>query len=313
MDSSLRRHSSDKDEISETGRLQGARCSVLLIFSMMALAADPSKQRARRELIMIAVQPLVKPLVTACVKLGVNPLWLVALHGITASVAAVFIALGPAYWPWAGILLLLRMLLDNMDGAVARASGQVTLAGRYFDTGTDLVTNALLFVALCFTANPVLAVVAFFLLTWLLSLDFNLERLYQQPRQGTRPVLQPAPQPGPRVLLDVTRQFYELVMAPQDRLIERLEKWRFERISGRSYSRAPLDWQLAWFDLFSTASLVNLGLSTQTVLLALLLFMGLPGLYVTLVLSQGILILLVQLWRGLRFRNYVREVTANAG
>lgn len=262
---------------------------------------------------MIAVQPLVNPVVQLCVRLGVNPLWLVLLHGILATVAALFIILGPAYWAWAGVLLVLRMLLDNVDGAVARASNQVTLAGRYFDTGTDLITNALLFIALSFTANPLLAVLAFVLLTWLLSLDFNLERLYLQPRQETRPVLPPAPTPGPQGLLDISQRLYRLVMEPQDRLIERIEKRRFERIAGRPFEGAPLDWQLAWFDLFSTASLVNLGLSTQTVLLALLLFLGVPGVYVTVVLCQAALILLVQLWRELRFRNYVREETSNDG
>lgn len=294
-------------------RVQGGPCAVLLIFRLMTVAANHGKERARRELIMIAVQPLVRPLVQLCVQLGVNPLWLVGLHGLLATLAAVFIVLGPAYWTWAGILLVLRMLLDNMDGAVARASGQVTLAGRYFDTGTDLITNGLLFIALCFTANPLLAILAFVLLTWLLSLDFNLERLYLQPRQGTRPLLPPAPTPGPPGLLEVSKRLYQLVMEPQDRLIERIEKRRFERIAGRPYGHAPLDWQLAWFDLFSTASLVNLGLSTQTVLLALLLFLGVPGVYVTLVLCQGALIALVQVWRGLRFRNYLREETANAG
>ena len=280
---------------------------------MMTVAANNSKERSRRELIMIAVQPLVKPLVQACVRLGVNPLFLVLLHGLLATVAAVFIVLGHEWWTWAGVLLLMRMLLDNMDGAVARASGQVTQAGRYFDTGTDLITNALLFVALSFTTGPLLAFLAFLMLTWLLSLDFNLERLYLQPRQGTRPLLPPAPTPGPTWLLDVSKRLYSAVMAPQDQLIERIEKRRFARIAGRPYESAPLDWQLAWFDLFSTASLVNLGLSTQTALLALLLFLGVPGVYVTLVLLQGALILLVQVWRGLRFRNYVREETANAG
>lgn len=277
----------------------------------MTLAAEPGKERPRRELILIAVQPLVRPIVNLFVRLGVNPLWIVAAHGLLAVLAAVFIVLGPAFWPWAAVFLLLRMLLDNIDGAVARGSGQVTQAGRYFDTGVDLVTNALLFAALAGTAGTVLSVVAFLLLTLLLSLDFNLERLYLQPRQGTRPQLPTAPKPGPAWLLGAFRGLYERIMAPQDRLIERSEIRRFERMAGRPFELAPLDWQLAWFDLFSTASLVNLGLSTQTALLALLLIAGQPWLYVTLVLLQGVLIMLVQIWRGFRFRNYLRQVKSD--
>lgn len=277
----------------------------------MTLAAEPGKERPRRELIMIAVQPLVRPIVNMCVRIGVNPLWIVAAHGLLAALAAVFIVLGPAYWPWAAASLVLRMLLDNIDGAVARASGQVTQAGRYFDTGVDLLTNALLFAALAFTAGPLLTVLAFVLLTALLSLDFNLERLYLQQRQGTRPQLNVAPAPGPAWLLAAFRGLYERVMAPQDRLIERLEKQRFARLAGRPPDQAPLDWRLAWFDLFSTASLVNLGLSTQTALLALLLVLGQPWLYVSVVLLQAGLILLVQLWRELRFRKYLKQVRAD--
>lgn len=262
---------------------------------------------------MIAIQPLIRPLVALCVRLRVNPLHIVATHALCAVAAAVLIVAGPAYWNWAAVLLLVRMLLDNIDGSVARGSGQVTLAGRYFDTGMDLITNALLFLALATVTHPLLALLAFALLMWLLSLDFNLERLYLQPRRGTRPVLEPVPEPGPAAVLVPFRQLYDLVLQPQDRLIETVELQRFRRLSGRDFDQAPLDWQLAWFDLFSTASLVNLGLSTQMILLALLLLLGQPAVYVILVLFQAGLIMLVQVWRGFRFRSYLQAGAADVG
>jgi len=261
---------------------------------------------------MTAVHPLIAPAVKLFSSLGVNPLWIVALHGLCAAVAALFIVLGPAWWPWAAALLLLRMLLDNIDGAVARASGQVTQAGRYFDTGLDLLTNFLLLLALATVGNVPLALLAFVVLTVLLSLDFNLERLYLEQRQGSRPELPPAPAPGPAFILRPFRSLYSLVLQPQDRLIERLEKTRFRRLAGRPFDEAPLDLRLAWFDLFSTASLVNLGLSTQTILLALLLLLGFPQLYPLLVVLQGILVLLVQLWRSQRFRQYLHVAVSGA-
>lgn len=262
---------------------------------------------------MIAIQPLIRPLVALCVRLRINPLHIVATHALCAVAAAVLIVAGPAYWNWAAVLLLVRMLLDNIDGSVARGSGQVTLAGRFFDTGMDLITNALLFLALATVTHPLLALLAFALLMWLLSLDFNLERLYLQPRRGTRPVLDPAPEPGPTAVLVPFRLLYDLVLKPQDRLIESVELQRFRRLSGREFDQAPLDWQLAWFDLFSTASLVNLGLSTQMILLALLLLLGQPAVYVILVLFQAGLILLVQVWRGFRFRSYLQAGAADVG
>ena len=48
----------------------------------------------------------------------------------------------------AALLLQLKTLLDNADGALARATGQVTLTGRYLDTIADLVVNAAVFAAL---------------------------------------------------------------------------------------------------------------------------------------------------------------------
>ncbi len=262
---------------------------------------------------MAAVQPLVTPLVRVLARLRVNPLWIVAAHALCATTAAVFIVLGSAWWPWAALLLLLRMLLDNIDGGVARASSRVTQAGRYFDTGLDLLTNLLLFAALATTSNVITALLAFLVLTFLLSLDYNLERLYLEQRQGSRPEMPVAPAPGPAAILLPFRRLYSLLLEPQDRFIEQLEKRRFRRLSGRTFESAPLDERLAWFDLFSTASLVNLGLSTQTILLALLLFIGFPGVYPTLVLLQGALIVLVQLWRSQRFRTYLQVAVTGAG
>ncbi len=271
------------------------------------------KERPSRELLLEAVLPLVRPLVVLSVRLGVNPLFIVAAHALSALGAATLIILGSQWWPWAAALLLLRMLLDNVDGSVARASGRVTLAGRYFDTGADLLTNACLFLALALVGNPLTALAAFLLLTLLLSLEFNLERLYREPRQVTGFKPDSEPESGPKWLLRPFRRLYNSVLAPQDRLIELVELARFRRLAGQPFELAPLDWRLAWFDRFATASLVNLGLSTQTLLLAVLLFAGFPGLYPVLVLLQGALVVLIQLWRGQRFRNYLQVVLTSAG
>lgn len=271
------------------------------------------KKRPSRELLLTVVLPLLQPLVRLCTRLRVNPLGIVALHGLCGLAAAVFLVLGPGWWPWAALLLLLRMLLDNLDGSVARASGQVTLAGRYFDTAVDLTGNAALFLALGLIGQPLLAALAFLLLTYLLSMDYNLERLYLKPRQGSDSEQQPAPEPGPQWILRPTQRLYRSVLAPQDRFIERLEQRRFRRLSGQPADSAPLDWQLAWFDRFSTASLVNLGLSTQSLLLILLILAGQPALYPLLVVLQALLVVLLQLWREHRFRNYLQVRLTGAG
>ncbi|HLR46017.1 MAG TPA: CDP-alcohol phosphatidyltransferase family protein, partial [Deinococcales bacterium] len=266
-----------------------------------------------REVLLAVVLPLIRAPVRLLVRLGVNPLWIVVVHAACAALAAWFIFLGPAWWPAAGVLLLIRMLLDNIDGAVARGSGSVTVAGRYLDTGLDLVTNFLLFLALTAVSGTVPALAAFVVLMFLLSYDHCTETFYAEVRDdsGTA-AASGGPAPGPQAVLVPFRALYAAVLAPQDRLFRRLELRRFERLAGVPFASAPVPWQRAWFDRFSGAVTVNTGLSTQSTLLALLLFAGVPHVYVPLVLLQALLVAGLQVWRSRRFRNYVRVAVSGA-
>lgn len=259
---------------------------------------------------MAVVHPLMAGPVRLLVSLRVNPLSIVALHGACAAAAALLIATGPRGWPPAAVLLLVRMLLDNIDGAVARASGQVTEAGRYADTGLDFVTNLLLFLALGTMTGQLPALAAFVLLMLLLSYDHCLEVSYMNLRAAPGSAAVPAE--GPRFVLVPFRWLYRLVLAPQDRLFRRLELSRFERLAGRPFASAPRGWQLAWFDRFAGSLVVNVGLSTQSTVLALLLLFGAPQAYVPLVFLQVLTMLLLQVWRSRRFRNYVQLAVPGA-
>jgi phosphatidylglycerophosphate synthase len=269
------------------------------------------KSRPRSELLMRLIEPLSLPLAGALARLNVDPLQIVAVHSLLGTIAAGLIAwAGPQWFPAAALLLFLKTLLDNTDGAVARISGQVTLAGRYFDTGMDFLVNALLFAALTVHLPAWLPLGAFLLLTFLLSLDHNLERLYQRQRQPEAAQQVAAGQP---LVLRCFRRLYELVLAPQDRLIERIENDRFERLSGIPAGTAPLDYRLAWWDMLSTSSLVNLGLSTQLTLFGLALLAGQPGWYAAAVYLMAAITLFVQLLRSVRFRAYLQRAGADPG
>ena len=87
----------------------------------------------------------------------------------------------------AALLLQVKTLLDNADGALARATGRVTLVGRYLDTLADLVVNAAVFAALAVvTGEPLLALAAFVALTLVLAVDYNATELYREAR-GEQP------------------------------------------------------------------------------------------------------------------------------
>jgi phosphatidylglycerophosphate synthase len=270
------------------------------------------KARPRSELLMQLAEPLARPLARLLARQGVDPLLIVALHSLLGMIAAGLIAWGgPPWFATAAVLLFLKTLLDNTDGAVARLSGKVTLAGRYFDTGMDFLVNALLFAALTVHMPAWLPLGAFLILTFLLSLDHNLERLYRLQRQSGTDLPQPAA--GQPLILRAFRQLYALVLAPQDRFIERLEQGRFEKLGGRAGRPAPLDHRLAWWDMLSTASLVNLGLSTQLTLLGLALLAGKPVWYVGALYLMAVYASLIQLLRSVRFRNYLKRAGADAG
>ena len=82
----------------------------------------------------------------------------------------------------AALLLQVKTLLDNADGLLARASGRVTLAGRYLDTEADLVVNAALFAALGYVDRRAVARARRLPRARRSSsrVDFNLAELYRE-------------------------------------------------------------------------------------------------------------------------------------
>lgn len=179
-------------------------------------------------------RPLAYVVVLALLPLRVPPP-VVVLAGLGAGIAAaVEIARGDLLV--AAGLVVVKTVLDGADGALARAADRVTAFGRYLDSDCDLVVNAALAVGIGYaTGRPLLALVAFVGATAVLSLNFNLRRVYEgwgaMPAGG-----------------GFARTFYELVYAPQDRLADRLVRRRPRR-------------RTLW-------AFHNLGLATQHTILA---------------------------------------------
>lgn len=273
-------------------------------------ATAAAKPRPRSEWIMWLLQPLATAGVRGLARLGVDPQTVVWSHAAVGMVAAAAIGVGgTAAWLSAAALLQLKTLLDNMDGGLARSTGRVTQMGRYLDTVLDTLVNALLFAALALHgpagwAWP-LALGAFLLLMAMLSLDFNLERRYRALR-GRVDGDDDAPAGAPEAWLRAFRGVYERLLRPQDRLIERLDRSAFARLRGALYDGAPLVDRLAWNDLWSTATLVNLGLSSQLLLLGVCLALGQPFAYVAVVYLLAAYVMTVQLVRAARFRRHLR-------
>ncbi len=217
-------------------------------------------------------RPLAHGLVLALLPLRVPPPAVLLAGAAVGIAAAVEIARGELIQ--AALLLQLKTVLDNADGGLARALGRVTALGRYLDTEADLLVNAALLSALGYaTGRPWEAAAAFLALTLVLGVDFNLERLYRR-EQGE----EEAPPAGRAPILE---RVYQILFAPQDRLVEGLVEARLRRL------QADREVRLAYHDAGTLTVLANLGLSTQLAALGVCLAVGLPSLYLWLALAGG--------------------------
>jgi phosphatidylglycerophosphate synthase len=218
--------------------------------------APSEARRAGRELVLEYVfRPLSNLLVPVLRRVGVPPHAVVLVNALTGLAAALILARGQLLA--AAVLLQLKTLLDNTDGQLARATGQVTLAGRYLDTISDLGVNAAVFAALAYaTGQPLVALAAFVALGLVLAGDYNATELYREARGAPTPQAPPTGDAPERVL----SRIYALVFGPLDRLF----RWLFRNSDP---------------DRLAVTVLANLGLSTQLLVLGLCLVLAAPEAY----------------------------------
>jgi phosphatidylglycerophosphate synthase len=224
-------------------------------------------RRAGRELLLEwAFRPAASLLVPFLRPTRVSPPAVVLANAATGLVAAVALARGELLA--AAVLLQAKTLLDNLDGELARATGRVTLLGRYLDTLADLVVNAALFVALGhLTGQWPLATAAFVALTLVLAADFNATELHR----AANPVASVEPLATGRRLERGLAAVYGALLGPLDRAARSLADRRLP--SGTSY------------DAVTVTVLANMGLTTQLVALGVCLALGLPSAYLWLCLG----------------------------
>ena len=272
-----------------------------------AAPAASAKPLPVREALMRVVQPLADGLVRRLTGTRVAPHHVVLTHTAIGLLAAWLLA-GGAWLGWlaAAVLLQVKSLLDNADGGLARATGRVTRMGRYLDTLMDLVVNAALFVALAQHGPGWLALLAFVALTLVLSTEFNAMRRHLEEHAEQPPALDEAPPGAPPGVLALLEGAYDTLLAPQDRLLRYLDARWFERADGAPWPHAAPSARRRWADTFSVATLVNLGLTTQMLLLGICAAVGLPYAYVVLVLLQVPYVLALQALRLRRYRAAVR-------
>jgi phosphatidylglycerophosphate synthase len=256
------------------------------------------KQRPAVEVVCEYVfRPAAQLVVLAFRPLGVSPPAVVLTNTVCGLGGAVAIIRGQLVV--GALLLQAKTVLDNADGQLARATGRVSVFGRYLDSESDLLVNAAVFAALgSATGEPFLALAAFCVLTLVLSLDFNLERLYRRERADERD-----PAPPARGLAGLLARVYALAYGSQDRAIE----WFVERRLGRL--RAGPAERLAYHDRATLTVLANFGLSTQLAVLGICLAAGEPAAYCWFVIGCGAAVVPLFVRRELLARRAGRQST----
>jgi phosphatidylglycerophosphate synthase len=267
------------------------------IYDRRVVAARPTLRGSRKQraapselLCEYVFRPLAHLVVLVLLPLRVPPPAVVLGSAATGLAAAVELA--REQWLTAALLLQLKTVLDNADGQLARAAGKESVLGRYLDSESDLLIDMALFAALGHvTGKWWLALVSFLVLTLVLSVDFNLERLYRREHGDPREA-----RPAATGLAAFFGRIYDAVYAPQDRLVEGFVEWRLRRLGAGPEGR------LAYHDRATLAVLANFGLSTQLAVLGICLAVQAPEAYLWIAIGCGVALIPLQLRRERRVR-----------
>ncbi|HEY4413740.1 MAG TPA: CDP-alcohol phosphatidyltransferase family protein, partial [Gaiellaceae bacterium] len=144
----------------------------------MKLTMPDRKQRAGFDAVCeLVFRPPAHLIARVLAPLRVPPPAVVLVGAATGFGAAVEV--GRHAFVAGALLLQLKTLVDNADGQLARATDRVTDFGRYLDSESDLLVDAAVFAGLGVWIGPWLALAGFVLLTTVLSLNFNLERIFR--------------------------------------------------------------------------------------------------------------------------------------
>jgi archaetidylinositol phosphate synthase len=238
--------------------------------------ARSRKARAGTDVLCERVyRPLAHLVVLALLPLRVPPPAVVIAAGLTGVAGAIELARGQLVA--AALLIQLKTVLDNADGQLARLSGRVTLLGRYLDSECDLVVNAALFAGLGWYADaPLTALAGFVALTAVLSVNFNLERLYRGAALSV---------PEAYGLTALLQRVYAFFYGWQDRLVERFVD---SRLRGKSEAA-----RAAYHDRATVAVLANLGMTPQLAAFGLCIAVGHPRAFVWILAGELLLVSLL--------------------
>lgn len=280
------------------------------LFKKDKLFNESIKLRPVEEFININLyRPLAFLFLLILLKLNKNikPETIVIFHTILIILSAVFIFFNnPLFNIIAFFLINLKIILDNLDGQYSRIKKLESELGRYLDTLMDFLGNFILFLIIGIKYNYIFfSIFCFFLFTFILSYDFNLEYLY---RYFKNEQFRPNIKDNPSFLVNFLKKLYNILLEYQDNFIRSLENKMFNLVfylvSLRKNKKNFNDIEIIkekmkeiFWSKFYLHITANMGLSTQLFILSLLILFNMEFYFFYFVIFQFLLLILLLIIR----------------
>jgi len=236
-------------------------------------------------------RPIAKKVALSLKNSSVTPIQVTLVFGICGLIAIYFILTN--HFKWAAIFLVLKSIIDAVDGELARVKKTPSYSGRYLDSVFDIILNALIFSAIGWISNSSwwLVALAFFSVQLQGTLyNFYYVILRNQSLGGdtTSKIFEnkrPAALPGEsQKLVNILFTCYLILYGLFDKIIQKLDTTAFKSTNFPS-----------WF--MSCLSLYGLGF--QLLIIAVMLSLSLVNLIIPFFIAYNVFLILLILIRKL--------------
>ena len=250
------------------------------------------------------IRPIAFFVIQPLIQIRFKPHYLIFIHTIMGVIAGYLIALG--HFHVSALLIVLKTILDAADGQLARATNQVSNFGRYLDSEGDLLVNFAIFLGLGYYYQQMaFSLFCFLAFTLILSLDFNLEFLYQQCRGEEFRQAEDTDMVHQRTTI-LLKKVYDFFFGFQDKIIRDFTNHRFNRIYSQNTETKNYFLRI-YHEEISILILSNMGLAGQMFLLSIFLIFGVPIYFLYCCVLYVFLIVALQLYREFRLKNHLKK------
>ncbi|MCX7758635.1 MAG: CDP-alcohol phosphatidyltransferase family protein [bacterium] len=246
------------------------------------------KIRLCEEIVNIQIfRPLAHIILLKIKNKNIKPEMIVVIHTIIIFCCSLLILISNSFILNLLIFLFLQLktVLDNLDGQLARYKNIESSFGRYFDTLMDYIGNLSIFMAIGIKHGELLfSIFTFYILTVVLSYDYNFEKLCKGIDNVESKNVEKI-EKSEKIL----RYIYNFLLGYQDKIVQNIENY----IISKKNEYKELFWNKRYLNIT-----VNMGLSTQLLILGIFILFGAEKMYLFIPLICLFIIILLFCYRS---------------